>query len=274
MINIIQVDSVDHPELTFYKTLRMTTEHLKKRVFVSESEKVVHRLLLSHIEIISILLTPEWFSKFKELIERRKEKITVYLAEKKLMEKIVGFNLHQGIMALAKIPSSKTIEAVLKDSTEPYLFVAIDGLTNSENVGNVVRNCAAFGVNTILVGETSSSPYLRRAVRNSMGAIFKINIIHCQNLYNTLLNLKDHGFKIIGAHPHEERIRVENTNFTENCCIVFGSEGYGISPAILSICNITVSIQMENDIDSFNVASASAVFLYEVYRQRKAKKII
>jgi tRNA G18 (ribose-2'-O)-methylase SpoU len=145
----------------------------------------------------------------------------------------------------------------------------LDGLTNSENLGVLVRNCAAFGVQALLVGETSSSPYLRRAVRNSMGTVFKLPVVHCANLVDTLSVLRDREqFHILAAHPHAEQNILAETDFANSCCIVLGSEGEGISPTVLAACDAASMIPMQSGVDSLNVASASAVFLYEIFRQR------
>ena len=102
-----------------------------------------------------------------------------------------------------------------------------------------------------------------------MGTVFKIPIVHCKNLVDTLTLLRQaHQFKIIAAHPHAEEQKIQRMEFTVHCCIVFGSEGDGISPTVLSVCDSTTAIPMRNGVDSLNVASASAVFLYEVMRQR------
>ena len=260
---------MDHPDLTPFRTLRQPLKHFEQGIFIAEGEKVTRRLLESDLPVLSVLLTPEWLLVFRERLESRTQAIKVYVAPKELVESIVGFNLHQGIMALGKIPEQPTIENVLFRSDRPRLFVAIDGLTNSENLGVLVRNCAAFGVQAILAGETSSSPYLRRAVRNSMGTIFKVPIIHCKNLVEMLDSLrKDHQFQVLAAHPHTERSRIDHVDYLGDCCIVFGSEGLGVSEKVLAACTLPVAIPMQLDVDSLNVASASAVFLYEVFRQR------
>jgi tRNA G18 (ribose-2'-O)-methylase SpoU len=252
-----------------YRTLRQSVEQFHQGKFVGEGKIVVRRLLESTYEILSVLMTSEWLEEYRELLVARPEKITVFLGRKELLNTIVGYNLHQSIMALGKIPTQATLDSVLIQSSPPCLFVAVDGLANSENLGVLVRNCVAFGVQTILVGETSSSPYLRRAVRNSMGTVFKIPIVHCKNLVETLTMLRhSHKFKIIAAHPHAAEHNIQSMDFTGHCCVVFGSEGDGISPCVLSVCDVASAIPMQLGVDSVNVASASAVFLYEVMRQR------
>jgi len=251
----------------------MPAEHFRDGIFVAEGEKVVQRLLKSDCIVLSLLLTEDWFSRVRPIVEVRKERINVFVAEKDLLDTIVGFHLHQGIMAIGKIPVQPTLEHIIQKSKQPYFFVAIDGLTNSENLGVLVRNCVALGVQALLVGETSSSPYLRRAVRNSMGTVFKIPVLHCENLSETIKTLKNlYSIHTYAAHPHTEEQCIKDADFRRSCCIVFGSEGKGLSEPILSASTSAVTIPMQSGVDSLNVASASAVFLYEVVRQRETSK--
>src|SRR5207253_1107276 len=148
-------------------------------------------------------------------------------------------------------------------STRPFLFVAVDGLNNAENLGALVRNSAGFGVQALLVGETSSSPFLRRAVRSSMGTIFQLPVVELSNLAETLQELRRQHIRCIAAHPHTDRRTLSQADFTGDCCIVLGSEGTGVSAAVLAACDEAVAIPMSSGVDSLNVASASAVFLYE-----------
>src|SRR5205814_194278 len=115
------------------------------------------------------------------LLKARPEEIHVYVAEKEVLEKLTGFSMYQGLLAMGRIPAPATVEGVLQSSPRPWLFAAVDGLTNAENLGALVRNSAAFGVQALLVGETSSSPFLRRAVRSSMGTIFQLPVVEVSN---------------------------------------------------------------------------------------------
>jgi tRNA G18 (ribose-2'-O)-methylase SpoU len=269
MLNIVSLSSLDSPELVPYRTLRQSVEHFRRGIFVAEGEKVVRRLLESPLELLSLLMTPEWLEVYRAHIAERPEQVPVFVGTKEILEKIVGFNLHQGIMALGKIPVAANLDTLLLTTSSPHLFAALEGLTNSENIGVLVRNCAAFGVQAVLVGETSSSPYLRRAVRNSMGTVFTVPIVHCPDLVATLGFLRrTQQFLVVAAHPHAEEHTIHRTDFSRDCCIVFGSEGDGISPPVLAACECASAIPMYQGIDSLNVASASAVFLYEVLRQR------
>src|SRR6185503_16099366 len=118
---------------------------------------------------------------------------------------------------------------ILERSLKPWLLAAVDGLTNAENLGALVRNCAAFNVQALITGETCCSSFLRRAVRSSMGAIFHLPVIEATSLAATLAELKERGIRCIAAHPHFEKQTLVQTNFTDDCCVVFGSEGEGLA---------------------------------------------
>jgi len=268
-MNIVTVNALDDKGLRPYQTLRRPLEHEQEGIFVAEGEKVVRRLLASSLAVRSVLLTPEWLETYRPVLEAARADVVVYVAAKPLLESIVGFHLHQGIMAVAMIPRPSTLQEALARARRPRLFVAVDGLTNAENLGVLVRNCAAFGVDALIVGETSSSPYLRRAVRNSMGTVFNLPVVHVNNLVETLNILREaHGVRVLAAHPHTEHRTLPGTALKNDCCIVFGSEGEGIASHVLAACDELFAIPMSGGVDSLNVASANAVVLYEVSRQR------
>lgn len=271
-LTITHVASIEHPHLEPYRTLKRPLEHQKEGIFVAEGEKVVRRLLESPIRILSILLTHEWFALYRPLLESRSETISVHIAKKELMETIVGFQLHKGIMAVAKVPERTTLESVVARVKRPLFFVAADGIMNSENLGVIVRNCASFGVSALLIGESSCDPYLRRAVRNSMGNIFSLPVVYLSDIEKDLQKIRtEFNVTIIAAHPRETSISIDSIDFSANCCIVLGSEGHGISERVLAACDMETAIPMTRGVDSLNVASASAVIMYEVQRQRKRK---
>ena len=287
MFHVEKIASFDSPELQPYATMRRPLEQERLGIFVAEGTKVVRRLLESRFAVVSVVLPEKWLEEFRPLLEARPEKITVYLAEKKLLETLTGFSMFQGVLAVGRIPPPCPLDEVLSQSARPQLFVAVDELANAENIGALVRNCVAFGVQALIVGETSSSPFLRRAVRNSMGAIFHLPVVELAKLGQRhqftakpnavkltlpecLAQLRGRGVRCIAAHPRKENRFLSRADFSGDCCIVFGSEGDGISPAVLAACDEAVAVPMPPVVDSLNVGAAAAVFLYEAARQRGA----
>ncbi len=268
MLHVQRIDTLELPELAPYRTMRRQVEHRKEGIFVAESDKVVQRLLESDFTVISLLLPEKWFHHFKPHLASRKEDIHVYLMEKHQLETLTGFSFYQGVLAVGRVPEAPSLESLLAQSAPPRLFAAVEGITNAENLGGLVRNCAAFGVQGLFVDHTASSPYLRRAVRGSMGTIFRVPALEKLELVNTIRCLREHGVRCVAAHPHTTGAVLPETDFRGDCCVVFGSEGYGLSPDLLAACDQAVAIPMKPGVDSLNVGSAAAVFLYEVARQR------
>ncbi len=262
------ITSFDLPELQPYRTMRRQMEHRQQGIFVAEGEKVVRRLLESQFKVISVLLPKKWFKELEPVLHSRPEHIRVFVADKKLLETLTGFSMYQGLLAVGAVPAPIALREILDQSPKPRLLAAVDSLSSAENIGALVRNCAALNVQALIVGETCASPFLRRAVRSSMGTVFVLPIIESANLIATLGELQAAHVRTIAAHPHAEQVRPSQTNFTGDCCIVLGSEGYGISPGVLAACTQAVAVPMPPTVDSLNVASAAAVFFYEANRQR------
>ena len=262
MPRIMEVQSLELPELQPYRTLRRPLDHQRAGIFVAEGGKVVERMLASGIEVVSLLLTPEWLKQLSPSGE-----YPVYVAPQQLLESIVGYRLHQGIMAIGRIPRQPELNEFLAQAKRPWLLAALDGLVHAENVGVISRNAAAFGVQALLHDPTSSSPYLRRAVRNSMGAVFKLPVLEVEDLTSTLLHLQSRNVEVIAADPRGSE-PLSDTNISGDVCIVLGHEGTGITGNVRRACTRSIAIPMQNDTDSLNVGSASAVLFYALAAKR------
>jgi tRNA G18 (ribose-2'-O)-methylase SpoU len=275
MLHVRRVENaagLDAPELAPYRTMRWQNEQRQQGIFVAEGEKVVRRLLDSDYEIVSLLLPEKWFHQYSDLLAKRPEpNIQVFTAEKEILEKLTGFSFYQGVLAVARVPKAITLEEILQRTSRqknPRLFVALDEVSNAPNLGGLIRTCAAFNVDALIAGETCCSAWLRRSVRSSMGTIFKLPIVESVRLLESIQKLKRAGVRIIAAHAHANERRVSQADFTGDCVIILGSEGHGISKEVLELCDEQVIIPMQNEVDSLNVGTAGAIFLYEAGRQR------
>jgi len=266
---VLGIAEFDTPELAPYRTMRWQQTQRDQGIFVAEGEKVVRRLLESNFEIVSLLLPAKWNETYSDLLAKRPEpKIDVFTAEKELLEKLTGYSFYQGVLAVGRVPQVTPLNEIIERTASPRLIVALDSVSSAPNMGGLIRNCVAFGVSALVVGETCCSPWLRRSVRSSMGTIFKLPVVESAKLPDSIQLLKNAGFRIIAAHAHTDQRSISSANFRQDCLIVLGSEGYGISQSILDLCDEEVVIPMQNEVDSLNVGTAGAVFLYEAARQR------
>jgi TrmH family RNA methyltransferase len=258
---MVLIKNVDDGRISLYKNLDSTPrEHTEQGLFVAEGAKIVRKLLESPIEAVSVLMADKFAGEFVEIAEKSGlSGDKIFVADKKLLDKIVGFKIHSGILAMGRQPDMKIPE----DLSGRIVFMC--GIVNSENVGAIVRNCAAFGVENIIFDKETSSPYLRRAIRVSMGSVFHEKICFAENTLDTISELKSKGCKIFAVEIDEKMLDYSKADFPENTALIFGSEGRGINREILENCDMTIGIPMSGKIESINVAAASAVILSRIY---------
>jgi tRNA G18 (ribose-2'-O)-methylase SpoU len=269
ILHIKPVQALDAPELALYLTLRRIEEHERAGVLVAANIKVVKRLLASRFTVVSALLTPAWLKQLEPSLRARPEaELPVYVAEQKVLETITGYTLHQGALAVGRIPSPPDFETLLENAPRPWLLAAVEGIASAENLGAVVRSCAAFGAHVLIVGETCGSPFQRRAVSGSMGTIFQQPVARVDNLVDKLTGLRARGVRCLAAHPRPGAKKLSVVDLRDDCCLVFGAEGPGLTAPVLAACDDMVEIAMPSHMNSLNVAVATGVFLYEATRQR------
>ncbi len=264
MLEVIKINNIDDPRIFLYKNLRFTPKtHQEKKLFIAEGRRLVKKLLETQIRIYSILATEEFISENEKIISIRKDEETkIYSADKKLMELIVGFRLHSGVMALAYQPND------VGNADFEGIIVATNGINNAENIGSIIRNMVGFGLKNIIIDNKSASPYLRRAVRVSMGSIFYCNVNHSANLTNDIRFLKEKGYKIVIIEISKNSELLFDYEFDEKSLIIFGSEDHGVETEIFELSDIILKIPMSDSIDSFNVSSSSAIVFYEISRTK------
>ena len=286
MFHVQKISSFDAPELQPYATMRRPLEHERQGIFVAEGTKVVRRLLESQFTVVSVVLPDKVAGRFPTVA---RSATGVHHGLSRGKETTRNPDRFLDVSRGAGCRQNPTTGCAGRHSGEKSKAASLRG-------GGCTHECGeSWGVGTelrrvwrpgLFVGETSSSPFLRRAVRNSMGTIFQLPVIELsklgqrhqfttkphatsQTLTECLKAQQRRGVRCIAAHPHTDKILLAQADFTGDCCLVFGSEGDGISPMVLETCDEAVAIPMPPAVDSLNVGASAAVFLYEVTRQRK-----
>ena len=244
-----------------FQSLKGKGGHFERGLFIAEGPKVVGLMLDSELTIRAAYFTEEYLDRFREKLSERPETIQVFVAAKPEMEALVGYALHQGLMLSVEIPQPKPLE--LSELPKHWTAVALDSIADAENMGAIIRNCAAFGVTGIILDDQSCNPYLRRSVRVSMGTIADVTFYRVPDLAMALESLRDAGFGVIGAAIGQDAKPLHEAAKFDRTVLVFGSEGWGLRDGIRNACTELREIPMSNDVDSLNVAIASGIFLYE-----------
>ena len=263
----IVIQDADDPRLAPYNSLK-GKELERDGIFIAEGEKVVRCMVGSGLRIASCLTAGSATGKYRSILAAMSKRAApVYIAADKLIEKIIGFRFHKGIMAVGYCPKKLTVSDALKDHKRPLLLVALNAVNDPQNVGLIARNAAAFGVQALIVDNATYDPYYRKAVRVSMGTVFGLPVCYEDDLMSGLIQLKNnYDTRIIAATPGRSAGDLTKARLSGNICFVFGNEDKGVSRKVLSIADAKVRIPISKAVDSLNVASASAVCLYEASR--------
>lgn len=259
----IEIVSEDDPLLSAYRSLK-GKELERDGIFIAEGEKVILSMLESTCRIASCLTADDTVPRYKTLLAAMSKRgAPIYIAPKKLIEGIIGFRFHRGIMAVGYCPEKRTAIEVLKKSKRESVIVALNAVNDPENVGLIVRNAAAFGARALIVDYATYDPYYRRAVRVSMGTLFDLPICYERDLAAGLSRVKKRdGTRIIAATLGRGARDITEADLSGDICFVFGNEDTGVTRSILNIADVLVRIPISKSVDSLNVASASAVCLY------------
>ncbi|GHF74362.1 23S rRNA (guanosine2251-2'-O)-methyltransferase [Amycolatopsis bartoniae] len=159
--------------------------------------------------------------------------------------------------------------ATARDSGEPPLLVALDGVTDPRNLGAVVRSAAAFGAHGVLLPGRRSAGMTAVAWRTSAGTAARMPIAVATNLTRQLKAWADEGLMIAGLDA-DGSVDIDSMDLaTDPLVIVLGSEGRGLSRLVRETCDVTVSIPMAAGVESLNASVAAAVLLAEVARRRR-----
>ena len=272
-LQVTPLADVAPDELRLFATLRRRNDLERSARFVAEGRRVVERLLASAFGVESLLVSERRLEALRPLLDARRGPVRVLLArDREQIEAVIGFGCRDGVKAVGSVLAPGRLAQVLARPERPRLLVALDGLNNAENLGVVVRNAAGLGAQALIVGETACSPFLTRAIGTSMGTVFELPVVEDVPLAEALGALRAAGVRLVAAHPHADGRTLAEARLDGDVCVLLGGEGFGLSEAALALCDEAVAIPMAGAVDSLNVASAAAVFLYEVRRRQEASR--
>ncbi len=252
---IHNIDNIEIPELDIYSSLRESAFRADGS-FIADSPKVVNLVLESDVEVISMLATQEYYEEFSELLEK-KNIPKKYLTTKEEMKKIVGHKIHHNCMMHGIRPCDVTIDAL---SNEVLL---LDGITSAENVGSIVRSCAALGVESLIIPKDTPHPFNRRALRVSMGYATKIRTYVHEDIKRSIVALQAKGYRVFAAEVAENSTPLSRVKTPQKWVLIMGHEGQGIAEDILELCDEVVTIEMQEGVKSFNVGVAASLMMYQ-----------
>ena len=263
------------PERT-EKRQRPAREHVER----TETQEVVDFVFGRHA-VVEALQTPDRVNRVfiqegtsgrdaAKVIELAREKgIQVQTVPKTKIEDLVGNAVHQGLVASIAAYEYADLEDVFKKAEEkgedPFIVI-LDGVEDPHNLGSILRTADATGVHGIIIPKRRSASLTATVAKASTGAIEHVPVVRVTNLTQTIEQLKARGVWVFGTDMNGIDYRKWNTSGP--LAIVMGNEGKGVSRIVKESVDEMVTIPMVGHVQSLNASVASALMMYEVFRNR------
>ena len=272
MPHIIEIQNAALPELDVFA--RLTEAQLRnkqepeKGLFIAESPKVIERALNAGYEPVSLLMEQKHITGDAADIIARCGDIPVYTAERDVLAGLTGYELTRGVLCALRrrpLPSAEDLCASARR------IAILESIVDPTNVGAIFRSAAALNLDAVLVTPTCCDPLYRRAVRVSMGTVFQIPWTRIGNTHTDwphpgMDRLKALGFKTAAMALSDDSVSIDDPALgsEEKLAIILGTAGDGLALRTIADCDYTVRIPMAHQVDSLNVAAASAVAFWEL----------
>ncbi len=189
----------------------------------------------------------------------------IYVTEK-IFSSITDVNTPQGILAIIGRNNEETHIDYTQD-----IIIALDDIQDPGNLGTILRTIDSIGLNQILVSKGTADSYNSKVVRSTMGAIFRVKIIECEDLEKTLKEVKRQKYELV-ITSLQTKNSIYDIEYNKKV-IVIGNEGNGVSKKIQDMADVKVKIPMIGKTESLNASVATGIVLYEYVRQKIGGKI-
>lgn len=264
MANFVDITDLNDPALEVYT--RLTENQLRNRrepekgVFIAQTSKVILLALANGCRPVSLLAEDTPPNREAQQVLERIGDTPVYRAPREVLAQLTGYPLTRGMLCAMYRPVLPSLAEVCRNARR---IAVLDGVVDATNVGAIVRSAAALNMDGIVVTGTCCDPLNRRAVRVSMGTLFQIPWTRADNWQEELRKL---GFVTVAMALRPNTLALDDPRLAraEKLAVVLGSEGWGLPEKTVDSCDYTVCIPMSHNVDSLNVAAASAVAFWQL----------
>jgi tRNA G18 (ribose-2'-O)-methylase SpoU len=240
---------IDDRRLLPYRRLRDTDLHREDNLFACEGELVLRRAIECGVTIRSVLATAGWVDRLADLDLDP----DLLIVDQALMDGVVGFPIHRGLVAMAERPPARTVAEVTNGART---VAALEGVNDHENLGALFRNAAAFAVDAVVLDARCADPLYRRSVRVSLGHVLSVPTARSDRWLDELAGA---GLELVALTPDPAAEPIEALDELGPVALLFGAEGPGLSATTLDRVDRRVRIPMAAGVDSLNVATAAAI---------------
>ena len=257
------ISSKDNELVKNIKKLKDKKYRDLENVYIVEGIKMVKEAILENSSIKQIIICDDCEKSdliSKEMMYEIAKYDCIYVTNK-IFKYITEVQTPQGVMAI--------IEKNNKDKEINYnedIIVVLDDIQDPGNLGTILRTVDSIGLSQILVSKGTADPYNPKVVRSTMGAIYRVKVIECDNLKEALKEIKKNKFKILVTSLEDSK-SVYDVKYYKKV-IVIGNEANGVEEDIVKLADEKIKIPMLGKTESLNASVATGVVLYEYVRQK------
>jgi tRNA G18 (ribose-2'-O)-methylase SpoU len=192
----------------------------------------------------------------------------LYVVADELVNRIVGFKFHSGVIACGIRKPAGSLESVLAPAGRRSMVVVCPDLISHENLGSIIRIAAAFGAAGLLLGPRCCDPFYRFSIRVSMGTVFSLPMARSLDLLGDLDRLAtEFGYERVASVLSADAEPLGAAGLGERIALLLGNEAQGLDEETIAHCDRRVTLPMRQGVDSLNVAVAAGIFLYELTKR-------
>ncbi|MGH3423890.1 MAG: TrmH family RNA methyltransferase, partial [Nocardioidaceae bacterium] len=258
MAELVRVDDPGDPRLRDYVDLRdvqlRKLLESERGIFLAEGEKVVRRAIESGHVPRSFLMAPRWLETLADVLDRTDA--PCYVVAEDTIESLTGFHVHRGALAALERRSLPPVESVL---TAAERIAVIEDVVDHTNVGAIFRSVAALGFDAVVLSPRCADPLYRRSIKVAMGSVFWLPYARVDDWYGFPDLLREHGYTTVAMSLGDDATDLRDLRVEGKVALLVGSEGHGLTPRWTAAADLRVRIEMAADIDSLNVAAATAI---------------
>jgi 23S rRNA (guanosine2251-2'-O)-methyltransferase len=216
-------------------------------------------------------------ARVEEIVQLARERnIPLRFEDRTQIDRLAGSKDHQGVVAVAAARAAATLEDILAAANagagdgQKGLIVLLDGVEDPHNLGAIIRTSLACGAHGVVIPERRSAGLTDTVARASAGALAHLRVAKVTNLAQTMEELKEAGYWLIGLDEDADKSYTE-ADYTSPVGIILGGEGKGLHDLTRKRCDFVVSLPTTGPVKSLNVSVAAGVVLFEALRQRHAR---
>ena len=210
-----------------------------------------------------IKLDDEMIEKIKKC---QKNGTMILCVTAQVFSKLTEESAPQGIITVCEFLEIQKRSTIVENIEMEERIMMLESLRDPGNIGTIIRNAAAFGINRLIFSSDCADIYSSKVIRAAMGAIFKVKIDIVGDFIGTIKSLKKCKKRILSATLGKNSLILGKIELSSKDVIIVGNEGHGISDEVIAASDETIFIPMCENTESLNAAIASSIFMWELYK--------